>query len=70
MEAYLNGGLIETINLPASTLTRRHDLFWKYQLPKAKHTLTFKWLNPQPDANINFRDAIIYSDVPLQVVQK
>ena len=64
MEAYLNGELIETIHLPANHTVRRHELFWKYQLPKAKHILTFKWLNPQPDANINFREAIIYSDAP------
>ena len=70
MEAYVNDELVETINLPANSLIRRHDLFWKYQLPKAKYTLTFKWLNPQPDANVNFRDAIIYSDAPFRIEHK
>ena len=70
MEAYLNGELVETINLPANYTTRRNELFWKYQLPKAKHTLTFKWLNPQLDATINFRDAVIYSDAPLRIEHK
>jgi hypothetical protein len=65
VEAYLNGELVETINLPANYTVRRHDLFWKYQLPKAKYTLTFKWLNPQPEATVNVGDAIIYSDAPL-----
>ena len=67
MEAYLNDKRIETINLPANHTTRRYDLFWKYQLPKAKYTLTFKWLNPQPDATVNFRDAIVYSDALLKI---
>jgi hypothetical protein len=67
MEAYVNEKLVETINLPAAYTTRRNDLFWKYQLPKAKYTLTFKWLNPQPDANINFGEAIIYSDASLSI---
>ena len=62
MEAYINGELAETINLPANSTVRRLELFWKYQLPKAKHTLTFKWLNPQPDANIIFQEALVYSD--------
>jgi hypothetical protein len=62
MEVYVNGALAETVSLPANSTARRNDLFWKYQLPKAKYALTFKWLNPQPDAAINFRDAVIYSD--------
>jgi len=70
MEAYVNGELVETIKLPANTTVRRHDLFWKYQMPKAKYTLTFKWLNPQPVANITFQDAIVYSDAPLRIEHK
>ncbi len=64
VEAYLDGKLIETVNLPADNLKRRHDIFWKYQLPKGKHTVTFKWLNPSKDATIHFRNALIYSDKP------
>jgi len=64
MEAYVNGELVETIKLPINTTVRRHDLFWKYQMPKAKYTLTFKWVNPQPVANISFGEAIVYSDAP------
>jgi len=70
MEAYLNGKLVETINLPVDYTKRRYDLFWKYRLQKSKYTLTFKWLNPKPDATINFGDAIIYSDAPLHIEHK
>jgi len=70
MEAYVNGELVETVKLPVNTTVRRHDLFWKYQMPKAKYTLTFKWLNPQPVANITFQDAIIYSDAPFRIEHK
>ena len=70
MEAYLNGKLVETINLPVDHRSRRNDLFWKYQLPKAKYMLTFKWLNPRPDATINVGDAVIYSDAPLKMEYK
>jgi len=65
VEASLNGKVVETIKLPVNYTVRRNDLFWKYQLPKAKYTLTFKWLNPQSDATINVSDALIYSDAPL-----
>jgi len=70
MEARLNGKLVETIKLPVNYVVRRNDLFWKYQLPKAKYTLTFKWLNPQPEATINVGDAVIYSDAPLKMEYK
>lgn len=66
VEMYIDGELMETANLPASYITRRHELFWKYQLPEKQHTVTFKWLNPHPDASVNFGEAIVYSDAPLK----
>ena len=62
VEVYLDGQLMETAKLPANSLTRRHELTWKYQLPKGKHKVSFKWLNPIPGANVNASEAIIYSD--------
>ena len=69
VEAYIDGNLAETINLPMSNLHRKYDLFWKYQLPKGKHTVTFKWLNPNNETTINVGSAIIYSDTftPAQI---
>ena len=65
VEVYLDGKLMETAKLPADNLTRRHDLTWKYQIPKGKHKVSFKWLNPRPDATINASEAIIYSDTKI-----
>lgn len=64
LEAYIDGQLVETIKLPASYHARRHELFWKYNLPKGKHTVSFKWLNPIEDAKINCNKAIIFADAP------
>lgn len=64
VEASIDGQLVETIKLPASYRARRHELFWKYELPKGKHTVSFKWLNPVESANINCDKAIIFSDAP------
>jgi len=63
-EMYIDGKLMEKANLPARYQLRRNDLFWNYQLSKGKHTATFKWLNPQTNASVNFTDAIVYSEVP------
>lgn len=68
VEMYMDGELVETANLPAASRTRRHDLFWKYQIPKGKHIFTFKWLNPVAGASVRFNEALVYSDSPLQVV--
>lgn len=59
-EMYVDGKLIEKVKLPASFITRRHDLFWNYQLPVGKHTVTFKWLNPRQDASVNVWEAVVY----------
>jgi len=68
VEMYIDGELAETANLPVGTSSmvdgRRVDLFWKYQLLKGEHHITFKWLNPRKDANIYFSDVIIYADEP------
>ena len=70
VEMYINGELIETANLPASYTTRRHELFWKYQLQKGKHTATFKWLNPQKDVSIHFSEIVVYSDAPKTIIHQ
>lgn len=68
VEMHIDGKLIETAKLPVEFRARRQELFWKYNLPKGKHTVTFKWLNPKPGVTINFGDVLIYSDAPLQDV--
>jgi hypothetical protein len=65
---HIDGKWIETVKLPVEFRIRRQELFWKYNLPKGKHTVTFKWLNPKPGVTINFGDVLIYSDAPLQDV--
>ncbi|WP_276372655.1 ADP-ribosylglycohydrolase family protein [Chryseolinea sp. H1M3-3] len=61
-ELYIDGKLIETAELPASFTTRRHELFWKYQLTNQKHTIRIKLLNPHASSKIQIEDIIIYSD--------
>ena len=62
VEVYMDGQLMETAKLPADSRARRLELTWKYQLPKGKHKVTFKWLNPNSGASINVSEALIYSD--------
>ncbi len=62
VEMYIDGELAETAILPASFTTRRYDLFWRYQLPKATHRVSFRWLNPRKDVTIRFTEALVYTD--------
>jgi hypothetical protein len=66
VEVYLDGQLMETAKLPASHTTRRHELTWKYQLPKGRHRVSFKWLNARTDATVYASEAVIYSDAPVE----
>ncbi|MEO7992626.1 MAG: ADP-ribosylglycohydrolase family protein, partial [Chryseolinea sp.] len=63
-ELYIDGNLIETSEFPASFTTRKYDLFWKYKLPKQKHVVRIKLLNPSEKQSIRLDEVIIYSDKP------
>ena len=68
-EVYLDGQLIEKPQLPVSFTTRRHELCWKYDLPRGKHTVRIKIMNPSAEHPIQAWDAIIYSDQPVNGMQ-
>jgi len=61
-ELYVDDKLVESPKLPASYTTRRYELCWKYDLPKGKHAVRLKILNPSHDNEFNSSEALIYSD--------
>jgi len=61
-ELYVDGKLISSPKLPTNFTIRTETLFWKYQIPKGKHTVTVKILNSSDKAELNLNDAVIYSD--------
>ncbi len=63
-ELYVDGVKIETAKLPADFTTRRHELFWKYDLQDGKHKVTIKILNPNDDYKVNAAACILYSNKP------
>src|SRR6185436_21042416 len=69
-ELWVDGKLMGTPKLPVSYTTRRYDLAWMYGLPKGKHTVKMKILNPAKDENIRASEAIIYSDSPVNGMQE
>lgn len=65
VEMYIDGTLACTTKLPVDVIKRKFIPFWKYQLPKGKHSVRLKVLNPADGARIELSNAIIYSDKPL-----
>jgi hypothetical protein len=58
-------GQRETVKWPTDFTIRRHDLCWKYLLPKGKHTVSIKVLNPNDNYQVQSADYIVYSDKPV-----
>ncbi|OJW56285.1 MAG: hypothetical protein BGO55_25605 [Sphingobacteriales bacterium 50-39] len=63
-EVWLDGKKIESPTLPTDFTTRRLDLTWKYPLPKGKHRVQVKVLNPDDRYGIRELSYIVFSDAP------
>lgn len=61
-ELYVDDKLIESPKLPTSFTTRRYEICWKYDLPKGKHKVLLKILNPSIEEKFDAYEAIVYSD--------
>lgn len=66
-EIYLDEIKIETAELPSNFQTRRHELFWKYGLPKGRHTLRIKLLNRDKQYDVRISDILTYSNTRTQI---
>jgi hypothetical protein len=66
-QMFIDGNLEETAKLPTEENKRRFTPFWKYRLPKGKHHVTIKILNPVVYAEVNARYAVIYDDKPFSI---
>lgn len=61
-DIYVNEELSETVQLPTSYTTRRHEITWKYNLPDQKHEVKVRLINPKPGYNLWLGNIIVYSD--------
>ena len=68
-EVWLDGKLLETVELPANYTKRRYDLFWKYQLENTKHTIKLKLLNPSSEYTCQLNELLVYSNKPPSNIQ-
>ncbi len=64
VELSIDGKKVETASMPTNFTSRRLELFWKYQLPNGKHSVSVKVLNPDSDYVLSSSDYIVYGDKP------
>jgi len=60
-DLYIDNNLVETIKMPTSSLVRKHDIAWKYDLPEGKHFIQLTPKRIPADYHITVRDLIVYS---------
>lgn len=60
---YIDGLQTETIDLPMSFTTRRHEIAWKYQMENKKHQVILKMLNPDPESICFLGDLLLYQPI-------
>ena len=68
-ELYLDGKLVERARLPVNYTHRRHELCWRYELPKGRHVVRFRIMNPSEEHSIRSVEALIYSDKPVNGIK-
>lgn len=64
MEVWIDDKKLETAELPTAYIVRRHELTWKYNLPKGKHNVRLKLLNPNPKHDCKIQEILIYDNQP------
>lgn len=69
-EVSIDGKVMGKEKLPVDFTTRRHELAWKYQMEKGRHSVKLRILNPSKDNELRVHDVIIYSDKPVDGMQQ
>ncbi len=63
VEVYIDGNLDMLMEIPANRNGHGQsaELYWKYNLPEGKHTVTFKFLNKEENMNYVIDSYLVYS---------
>ncbi len=64
VEAYVDGELYETAELPTGHRTRRHDVTWKYNLSDGPHELKLHLIDPPEGYYVQMDRILVYGPEP------
>ena len=62
LEASIDGNVVEEIEMPYDYITRKYDIFYRYGLPRSKHKLSIKLLNPDRHFAIQCSGLVVYDE--------
>ncbi|SEL84393.1 ADP-ribosylglycohydrolase family protein [Parapedobacter koreensis] len=65
VDLHIDGEKVETFTMSTDYTKRRHEIFWKYQLPKGKHAVKLVVANPRDGYRIWANNYVVYSDKPV-----
>ncbi len=60
----INGGQAEAVKLPTDFVTRKLELFWKYQLPRQRHRVSIVVGDVPAGYRLTSPEYVVYSDHP------
>lgn len=63
IDVYLDGELVETVKMPTDYLTRKHDVYWNYDLPQGEHTIKLIFKSVKPGYEVNINRVIVYDKI-------
>jgi len=64
-DLFIDGVKTETAKLPTTFRTRRHELFWKLNLPEGKHTVKIVVKNPDANYDLKADEYVVYGGRPV-----
>lgn len=64
-DLYIDNVKVETAKLPTAMQTRRHELFWKLNLPKGKHDVKMVLKNPNAAYKLRSEEYVTYTESAL-----
>ena len=65
-DLFIDGVLAETAKFPTNFKKRRHELFWKLNMPRGKHTVKVTVKNPDNGFDLRATDYIVYDNQPVK----
>lgn len=68
-EVSIDNGKPVQFKLPVNYISRKHELFWKYQLTPGPHKVVIRILNQDPGFKVRLSDIIIYSEKPRKALR-
>ncbi len=64
VELVVDGGPPSVVRMPVDDLVRRLEIAWGYGMPRGRHTLALRLLNPRPGETVALGDLLVYADAP------